>query len=138
VDGDEEPLCIEAVHLDETILVRRSSVGDDEDEVVVVLDLRALAEVLGILHCERVKLEGLPQDLEVLSLGLIEVKPEELSASEQFLDCLAAELDLRAAALVDDQADPAGSLRAHWRFMLEHAGDPASRWASPSARSSSR
>ena len=97
-----EPLGVEAVHLDEAILVRRSSVGDEEDEVVVVVDLRALAEVLGILHCERVKLEGLPQDLEVVGLRLMEVKPEELFAREQFLDCLAAEIDFSAAALVDD------------------------------------
>ena len=105
VDGDEEALGVEAVHLDEPVVVGDGAVDDEEDEVVVVVDLRALAEVLGVLDRERVELEDVAEDLEVVAVGLVEVEPEELPAREQLLDGLAAEVHLAAALVVDDVAD---------------------------------
>ena len=40
VDGDEVALAVEAVHLDEAVLVGRGAVEDEEDVVVVLVDLR--------------------------------------------------------------------------------------------------
>ena len=38
---------------------------DQEDEVVIVLELRPLPEVLRILECERMELEDITEDGEV-------------------------------------------------------------------------
>ena len=105
MDGDEEPLRVEAVDLDEPVVVRDGAVDDEEDEVVVVVDLRPLAELLGVLDRERVELEDVAQDLEVAGLRFVEVEPEELAAREQPLDRLAAELHPAAARLVDHMAE---------------------------------
>ena len=43
MDGDEELLGVEAVHLDETVVVGDCAVDDEEDVVVVVVDLGALS-----------------------------------------------------------------------------------------------
>ena len=69
VDGDEELLGVEAVHLDESVVVGDGAVDDDEDEVVVVVELRALAELLGVLDRERVELEDVAQDRVVVLVG---------------------------------------------------------------------
>ena len=66
VDGDEEAFGVEAVHLDQPVLVGDGAVDDEEDEVVVVVELRPLAEVLRILERERMELEDIAQDGEVL------------------------------------------------------------------------
>jgi hypothetical protein len=55
VNGDEEAVGVEAVHLDEAVLVRRGAVEHEEDEVVVILDFRPLVEVLRVLDGERVE-----------------------------------------------------------------------------------
>ena len=67
------------MHLDEAVLVGDGAVDDEEDVVAVVVDLRALAEVLGVLDRERVELEDVAEDLEVLRVGLVEIEPEERS-----------------------------------------------------------
>ena len=82
------------MHLDETVLVRRGAVDDEEDEVVVLVELGPLAEVLRVLDRERMELEDVSQDLEVVGLGLIKVEPEEAAGREQFLDRLAAKMRL--------------------------------------------
>ena len=53
------------MHLDEPVVVGRGAVDDEEDEVVVVVDLGALPEVLGVLDRERMELEDVAEDLEV-------------------------------------------------------------------------
>jgi hypothetical protein len=66
MDGEEEAFGIEAVHLDQPVLVRDGAVDNQEDEVVVVIELRPLAEVLRILEGERMELEDIAQYGEVL------------------------------------------------------------------------
>ena len=104
VDGDEELLGVEAVHLDEPVGVRDGAVDDDEDEVVVVVELGTLAELLGVLDRERVELEDLAQDREVVLIGPVDIDPEERAPGEQPLDVLATEAHLLAAAVVNDHA----------------------------------
>ena len=66
VDSDEEVFGIEAVHLDQPVLIGDGAVDDQEDEVVVVVELRTLAEVLRILQGERMEVEDIAQYSEVL------------------------------------------------------------------------
>ena len=54
------------MHLDQPVLVGDGAVHDKEDEVVVVVELRTLAEVLRILQGERMELEDIAQYSEVL------------------------------------------------------------------------
>jgi hypothetical protein len=63
--GHQAALRVEAVHLDEPVGIGRGAVDDDEDEVVVLVQLGALAEVLRVLDRKRVELEDVRQDLEV-------------------------------------------------------------------------
>ena len=105
VDGDEELLGVEAVHLDEAVFVGDRAVDDDEDVVVVIVDLCALVELLGVLDGERVELEDVTEDRVVGRVRLVDVNPEEGVAGEELLDVLAAEVHLFAAAVVDDCAD---------------------------------
>src|SRR5262249_38714853 len=97
VHGDEEPLRVEAVHLDEPVLVGCRAVDDDEDEVVVLVDLGPLAKALRVLDGEWVELEDVAQDLEVARLRLREIEPEELAAGKELLDLAAFEMHLAAA-----------------------------------------
>ena len=46
VDRDQETLRVEAMHLDQPIVVGDGAIHHEEDEVVVVVELRTLAEVL--------------------------------------------------------------------------------------------
>jgi hypothetical protein len=69
VDGDEEAFGIEAVHLDQPVLVGDGAVHDKEDEVAAIVKLRTLAEVLGILQGERMELEDIAKYGEVLHPG---------------------------------------------------------------------
>src|SRR5439155_21113692 len=48
VDGDEEALRVEAMHLNQAVAVVCRAVDDDEDEVVVLLELRAMGERLRV------------------------------------------------------------------------------------------
>ena len=82
VDGDEIVRRVEAVHLDQAVLVARGAVDDEEDVVAVFVELGPLAEVLGVLDRERMELEDISQDLEVVGLGLMKVEPEEAAGRE--------------------------------------------------------
>src|SRR6476646_5534221 len=64
VDGDEVPLAVEAVNLDEPVLVGRGAVEDEESEVVIAVDLGALPEMLRVLDRERMELEDVSENLE--------------------------------------------------------------------------
>lgn len=113
------------MHFHETIVVRHGAVNDQEHEVVVVVELGALAEVLGVLDRKRVKLEHVAQDGVVLLDGLINVDPEEGAAGEKLLDVFAAELGFLASSVVDDRAavraSPCGrgrgTRRRCWRLV---------------------
>jgi len=48
MDGDEESLGVEAMHLDEPVVVWCSAVDDDKEEVVVLVNLGALVELLRV------------------------------------------------------------------------------------------
>ena len=78
VDGDQKALRVEAVHLDQAVIVRRPPVDDEEDVVVVGLELRPLAEILRVLDRQWMELERLAEDLEVRIVRLLDVEPEEL------------------------------------------------------------
>jgi hypothetical protein len=54
------------VHLDQPVLIGDGAVDDQEDKVVVVIELRTLAEVLRILKGERMELKDIAQYGEVL------------------------------------------------------------------------
>jgi hypothetical protein len=82
----------------------RGAVNDEEDEVVVIIDLRPLVEVLGVLDRERVEPEDLAQDREIVLVRFVEVEPEEATAREQLDDPLPTEIHLGAAAIVDNDA----------------------------------
>ena len=62
------------------------AVEDEEDVVVVVVELRALAEVLGVLERERVKAEQLLQLIELVAVGRGQVEPEEVVAVQVIAD----------------------------------------------------
>ena len=118
MDSDEEVLRIEAVHLDQPILVGRGAEDDDEGEVVVPLDLCALPEVLRVLDGERVELEDVPQDLEVRCLRLLDVEPEELPVVEELFDGLAVEVDASGPVRVVDVAEGLRGCFAH-RYLCD-------------------
>jgi hypothetical protein len=105
VNSDEEALRIKAVNLDEAVVVRSGTADDQEDEIVVVVELRPLPELLRILDRQRVESEHLPENVEVIMVGLVEVEPEELIPSKQLLDRLPAELHLPAAVVAKDMAN---------------------------------
>ena len=69
MDGDEEAFGEEAVHFDKAVIVGDGSVDNEENEVVIVVELGALPELLRVLNGERVELEDLAEDLEVLVSG---------------------------------------------------------------------
>src|SRR5205823_11096997 len=104
MDGHEEAVGVETVHLDQPVPVRRGSIDDDEDEVLVVVDLWPLVEVLGVLDGERMELEDVAQELEIGSLRPVEVNPEELSGREEALDRLPAEVHRPFPVLPEDVA----------------------------------
>jgi hypothetical protein len=114
VDGDEELVGIEAVHLNEAVVVGNRAVDDDEHEVVVLVELCSLLELFGVLDGERVKLEDVAEDGVVVCIRLVEVEPEEPLAGEELhfnrenveelLDVLAVEVQLLVAAVVNDRA----------------------------------
>src|SRR5690242_5302540 len=102
MDGDQEPLGVEAMHLDEPVVVWCAAIDDDKDKVVVVVELGPLIEVLGVFDRERMKLEHVAEDLKVLAAWLIEVEPEKVTAREQLCDRVTIEADLGAALIVHD------------------------------------
>ena len=84
MDGDEVLAGDEQVHLVQRLgvlgAVAPSAVEDEKDVIVVVVELGALAEMLGVLERERVKAEDLPQLGELVGAGAVEVEPKELIA----------------------------------------------------------
>ena len=58
--------------------------GDDGDEVVVLLHLRPLAELGGVLHCEGVNAEHVPQQREAFLTGVGQVHPQQLARVQRF------------------------------------------------------
>ena len=63
-----------------------SAEEDKKDVAVVFVELGALAEMLGVLKCERVKAEDLPQLGELVGAGGVEVEPKELIAPQVIPD----------------------------------------------------
>lgn len=61
--------------------------------------------MLGVLDRERMELEDVTEDLEVVAVGLVEIKPEKTPAREQPLDPLVAEVDFAAAFVMNDMAN---------------------------------
>ena len=80
--GDQEALAEEAVDLHQPVLVLVGAVGDDQREVAEGVDLGPLAEVVRVLHGERVEAEDVGEQRQVLGGGLVEVEPEELVVRE--------------------------------------------------------
>ena len=80
----------EHLHLSQQLVgvVRRiaRAVEHEEHVALVVVELRALAEVQSVLERERVKAEQLVQPLEVLGGGRGQIEPEEVIAREVILD----------------------------------------------------
>jgi hypothetical protein len=79
-------------------------VEDEEVEVLVGLDLRPLAEVLRVLHGERVEAEHVAEDFEILLGGTVEVEPEEVAGLEPRLDLGPLDRDLGVAVSVEEVA----------------------------------
>jgi hypothetical protein len=102
-DGDEKAFRVETVHLDEPVLVggRSRAVEHEEGEVVVVLELRALAEVLRILEREWMEPEDVAQKLEVIFGRIVQVEPEELAARQARLDGYAVVAGLDRTVAID-------------------------------------
>ena len=96
MDGNEELLGVEAVHLDEAVVVGDGAVDDDEDEVVIFVEFGALAELFRVLDGERVELEDVAEDRVVGLVWLVDVDPEERVSSEKFVDVLTIEVEFFA------------------------------------------
>ena len=95
------------MHLDEPVLVGRGAVDDEEHVVVVVVDLRPLAEVLGVLDRERVELEDVAQDRRSRPRsGRSRSSQKKPPPASSFSTALAVEVDRTVAAVVDDVARP--------------------------------
>ena len=82
VHGDQVARAEEAVDLDQPVLVLVGAVGDDEREVAEGVDLGPLAEVVGVLHGQRVEAEEVAEQREILGRRPVEVEPEELAVLE--------------------------------------------------------
>src|SRR5690349_21239825 len=61
-------------------------VEHEKDVVAVVVELRALAEVLGVLQRERMKPEDLAEPGQLIGTRIVEVEPEEVIALEMVTD----------------------------------------------------
>jgi hypothetical protein len=90
------------MHLDQPVVVWRRAIDNEEDEVVVLVELRPLAELLRVLDRERMKFEDIAKDLKVRLARLIEVEPKEAVIREQLLDGVDIEADLATALIIDD------------------------------------
>ena len=104
MQGDEVPIRVEAVQLDEPVgvLVARRPEHDEEDVPFVVVDLRPLAEPPRVLERQRVEAELLAQDLEVVRLRRLDVQPEEAAPREQLRDPAALEVQAVGSGAVND------------------------------------
>ena len=102
------------MHLDEPVVVWCRPVDDDKEKVVVLVKFGALVELLRVFDRERMKLEDIAEDLEVILAWLIEVEPKEVAAGVQSLDCLTIEVDLAAAVILDDARDRGAGARGRY------------------------
>jgi len=91
------------MHLDEAVPVGVGPVDDEVDVAVVLLELRPLAEVLGVLDGQGVESEGLAQQLELLGRRPVQVEPEELVTFQVFPHYVAIDDRVRSG-LVDEKA----------------------------------
>ena len=105
MNGDKEPFGVEAMHLDQPVVVGAGAVDDDKNEVVIAVDVRSLVELLRVFERKRMELEDLAQDVEVVSSRVAKVEPEEAAVRKQALDRLAVEGDDPAALIVNDFAN---------------------------------
>src|SRR4051812_2957505 len=80
--GHDAPLREVQVGLDRIVLVGlpQRAVEDDQQPVAVVVDLRALAELLAVLDRQRREPEEVPQLGELVVRRRVEVEPERLAA----------------------------------------------------------
>jgi hypothetical protein len=78
VHGNEIPAGEKAVDLDESVPVLVGAVGDEQEEVVVLVEFWPLAEVGGVFDGQRVKAEQVPEHGEVRVVRAVHVEPEEL------------------------------------------------------------
>src|SRR3954454_3661638 len=95
VDGDHATGAEVHVDLDELGRARaggiRGAVEDDQQAVVVVVDLRPLAELARVLDRERRQVEQPPELDDLLVRRRLEVEPEELAALAQRADLVGVE-----------------------------------------------
>src|SRR6185503_12479151 len=138
VHGDQPLLRVEAVHLDRreagaTAGVVDGPEDDEEREVVVLLDLRALAELARVLQRERVQVEGLLQQLEVGLAGIVDVEPEEDAVAQPRLDALGVDIRLDGSPGVDQMAGQGRPSVLPSPDDLRGAGGAQLRSAQPSA-----
>ena len=66
--------------------IEPSPVDDQVGEVVVVLDLRTLAEVLSIVHRQMVDVKRREKDVVGFTIDTVEIEPEELPRGEALVD----------------------------------------------------
>ena len=97
--------------LDEVVLVRRGAVDDEEDEVVVLVGLRSLAEVDGVLDRKRMEAEDLADEPQLLRLDAVEIEPEKLLVVPQLHKPISLDRDLGMFAPADDERRHAASIR---------------------------
>ena len=88
VDGDDEVVGEDEVDLLRRGLVGGRPVGHHVHEAVVVLELGALAELLGVLDRELVDFDVLEQQVGGFVVDPVEVEPEEIPRREVLLDRL--------------------------------------------------
>ena len=82
VHGDDAPLGQVEVDLDGVVALGalQGAVEDDQQAVAVVVDLRALAELLAVLDGQGREIEEVAQLGELVVRRRVEVEPEELAA----------------------------------------------------------
>jgi hypothetical protein len=97
VQRDQEVLPEKEVHLDHRVAHRVGPEEHDRDEVVVVLDLRPLAELGRVLEGDRVDGEHVAQQRDRLLAGVVQVQPEDVVVVQRLLDVIRLEVVVGAA-----------------------------------------
>jgi len=90
VHGDHEVIGEDEMDLISGRLIGRGPVDHHVGEVVVVLELGALAEVLGIVHGQVVDAKHGEQHVVGVVVHAVEVEPEELTGRQTLFDGLAS------------------------------------------------
>ena len=101
--GDQVTRAEEAVDLDQPVLVLVGPVGDDEREVAEGVDLGPLAEVVGVLHGQRVEAEEVAEQGQILGRGPVEVEPEELAVLEVAIQQVAVQAVVDAVGVHEER-----------------------------------